>query len=210
MNHNHDTMPRADFNNYQIGDALGGGYYSGLIRIGDDTHALIVSPREHGEFNSVRLLGDAKPVPGADSFADGLANTRALAEAGSELAAKVLALEINGVGGWAIPARDQLELLYRNHKPTTEENWCSYRDGENPSSVPFGGLYTEDSPAQTGVEAFRDDGSEAFSEAWHWSSTFIPASSGAAFSQDFFSGHQGYDYSFSRYRARAVRTIKLI
>lgn len=76
--------------------------------------------------------------------------------------------------------------------------------------MPFGGLYTEDSPAQTGVEAFRDDGSEAFSEAWHWSSTFIPASSGAAFSQDFFSGHQGYDYSFSRCRARAVRTIKLI
>lgn len=210
MNHNHDTMPRADFNNYQIGDALGGGYYSGLIRIGDDVHALIVSPREHGEFDSVRLLDSAQPVPGADSFADGLANTRALAEAGSELAAKVLALEINGVGGWAIPARDQLELLYRNHKPTAEENWCSYRDGENPSSVPFGGLYTEDSPAQTGVEVFRDGSSEAFSEAWYWSSTFIPASSGAAFLQLFSGGHQDYVSSYDRDRARAVRTIKLI
>lgn len=210
MNHNHDTMPRADFNNYQIGDALGGGYYSGLIRIGDDLHALIVSPREHGEFNSVRLLDDANPVPGADSFADGLANTRALAEAGSELAAKVLALEINGVGGWAIPARDQLELLYRHFKPTDEENWCSYRDGENPSSVPFGGLYTEASPAQTAGEAFRDGGSEAFSEAWHWSSTMISASSGAAFHQFFGNGFQIYHYSNLRFRARAVRTIKLI
>jgi len=210
MNHNHDTMPRADFNNYEIGDALGGGYYSGLIRIGDDVHALIVSPREQGEFDSVQLLDGAKPVPGAGSFADGLANTRALAEAGSGLAAKVLALEINGVGGWAIPARDQLELLYRNHKPTAEENWCSYRDGENPSSVPPGALYTEASPAQTGVEAFRDGGSEAFSEAWYWSSTFIPASSGAAFDQGFGYGDHLFNHSDDRLRARALRTIKLI
>lgn len=210
MNHNHDTMPRADFNNYEIGDALGSGYYSGLIRIGDDVHALIVSPREHGEFGIVKLLDSAKPVPGADSFADGLANTRALAEAGSELAAKVLALEINGVAGWAIPARDQLELLYRNHKPTAGDNWCSYRDGENPSSVPFGGLYTADSPAQTGVEAFRDGGSEAFSESWYWSSTFIPASPVCAFGQTFRSGTQTWDYIIFRNRVRAVRTIKLI
>lgn len=210
MSNKIDTMPRADIDNYQVGDALGGGYYSGLILIGNGTHVLITAPREFGEFAGVRLLDVAKHVEGAVSFADGLANTRALAEAGSEPAAKILALEINGIGGWAIPARDQVELQYRHFKPTGDANWCSYRDGENPSSVPFGNLYTEASPAKTSVEAFRDGGGEAFSEAWYWSSTLIAASPGFAFDQYFGSGYQYYHYSDYIRRVRAVRTIKLI
>jgi hypothetical protein len=85
-----------------------------------------------------------------------------MAEAGSPLAQWARGLDINGNTDWCIPARDVLELGYRHLKPTTYENSCSFRDGDNPSSIPAGYPYTEQLPAQTAAEAFREGGAEAF------------------------------------------------
>ncbi|WP_044872002.1 DUF1566 domain-containing protein [Pseudomonas sp. LFM046] len=48
----------------------------------------------------------------ATTTSDGLANTRAMAEAGSELARKALAMELNGFGDWYLPSRQEQALQY--------------------------------------------------------------------------------------------------
>ena len=187
-----------------IGTPLGGGFYAGLITFRDAVHALIVAPKAEGEFRG-KWLNTYDKVPGAGDIADGLTNTLAMAEAGSPIAKQALALNIAGFTDWHVPSRDALELLYRHFKPTSEENYCTYRDGENPSSVPQGRFYTEAEPGQTSVEAFL--GPEAFVAGFYWSST--QSSSGYAFGQNFLNGSQyGYAKSYEG-RVRAVRTIQL-
>ncbi|MFV3016240.1 DUF1566 domain-containing protein, partial [Pseudomonas sp. KHB2.9] len=143
-------------------------------------------------------------IEGADSFTNSLANTQAMAAAGSELAAKVLALSIEGFTDWAIPARDVQELQYRHFKPTTEENWAGARSGDNPNSEPVGLLYSEEDPAQTVHAAFQEGGSEAFRDTWYWSSSQRSAYS--AFGMDFDVGSQSYYDEGGELRVRPVRS----
>ena len=187
--------------------AMAGGYFAGALMHKRQPHALIIAPKIGGEFVDVPWHQDGADVPGACSYIDGRANTEALAEAGSELARNILALEIGGFTDWSLPARDQLELMYRHAKPGTWENACTFRDGDNPSSVPVGYPYTPDSPAQTDNAAFQAGAKEALSETWYWASTQY--SSGCAWGQYFVNGSQGLSGKECEARARAVRMIPL-
>lgn len=153
-----------------IGEQAGGGYYFGMtIELDGKRYLNYTAGAEH-ELKGV-WGKSGEDVPGARSYTDSRANTEAMAAAGSNVAQQCLGLAINGRNDWSIPARDVQELQYRNLKPTTDENYCSFRDGDNPSSVPVGYPYTEQSPAQTTVVAFQSGQPEAFSEAWYWSSS---------------------------------------
>lgn len=187
-----------------IGTAFEGGFYAGRVQIDGQQHALIVAPKAEGE--TTGKWGEyGQDVPGARSYNDGRANTLAMAEAGSALAQWALGLNIGGYADWYIPSRDELEILYRNLKPTDDENYCSFRDGDNASSLPAGYPYTEESPAQTAVETFQAGQAEAFEPRWHWASTqFSPH---GAWDQDFDDGNQGNDHKGGELRARAVRKI---
>ena len=187
-----------------IGQAYGGGFVTGITRdpvtgkrslhiTAGAAHELVGKWGEYG-----------KKIESADSFTDSLANTKAMAAAGSDLAAKVLALNIDGFTDWAIPARDVQELQYRHFKPTTEENWAGRRDGDNPNSDPVGKLYSEEDPAQTIHEAFREGGSEEFQDTWYWSSSQRSADN--AFDMNFDDGLQFIDAKFSELRVRPVRS----
>ncbi|MEP6770270.1 MAG: hypothetical protein ABI893_00625 [Polaromonas sp.] len=193
-----------------IPDAIGapfeGGFYGGLIRKHEVIYAVCWAPKALGEVQGA-WLDRYESVPSAASCFDSDANTKAMALAGSELANKVLALEIDGVKGWSIPARDVLELAYRHLKPTTEENSGSFRDGDNPSSVPAGYPYTDATPLQTTVSAFQDGGAECFDEEWYWSSTQYSVN--GAWNQTFNYGYQDYIIKSYEARARAVRLIQL-
>lgn len=182
------------------GTPFGGGFYVGRLHVGAQAFALIVSPATGGELQGA-WGKSGTDVPGARSFFDGLANTLAMAEAGSKLARQALALNLGGFTDWYLPARDELELLYRHLKPTTEENW-RYR-GDNPSSIPVGYAYSAELPAQTTAEAFRADGAEALADEWYWSSTQLSAHT--AWDQFFGIGGQYFDYKGDEYRARVVR-----
>ncbi|BAK75782.1 hypothetical protein NH8B_0950 [Pseudogulbenkiania sp. NH8B] len=184
------------------GTPFAGGFYVGRFQIDGQQYALIVSPKTAGTLTG--KWGEfGQDVPGARSYNDGRANTLAMAEAGSELAQQALALNINGLDDWYIPSRDELELCYRYLKPTAGENYCSFRDGDNASSLPVGYPYTEDTPAQTPAEAFRDGGAEAFNPRWYWASTqFSPD---YAWGQTFDDGYQNVDHKDYQCRARAVR-----
>ena len=190
------------------GTPFEGGFYAGRFRIGEQLFALIVAPKAAGELTECAWLPEYRDVPGATSCCDGLANTEAMAAAGSTTAQGARALDIGGFSDWYVPSRDELELLYRNLKPTTEENACSFRDGDNPSSAPTGYPYAEASPAQTSAQAFQAGGSEAFEAAWYWSSTQY--SRGYAWGQGFGLGLQlSGGKSWAGGRARAVRRFSL-
>ncbi|HCZ9425409.1 TPA: DUF1566 domain-containing protein [Pseudomonas aeruginosa] len=186
----------------EIGQAYGGGFVSGFYLQDGKRYVSITAGAEHelvGEWGEYGVK-----IEGADSLTDSRANTEAMAASGSELAQKVLALEIGGHSDWAIPARDVQELQYRNLKPTTDKNYAWGRDGENHSSLPPGDLYSEESPVQTLVEAFKAGGAEAFRPNWYWSSTQRSAHS--AFFMDFGGGFQGYNGKGSELRVRPVRS----
>jgi hypothetical protein len=183
-----------------IGQLIEGGYFAGVVRVDGQRFGVVVAPKEsefEGEWGEYGKKIDARSV------GDGVANTQAMLDAGSPIAAKVRALDINDHQDWYIPSRDELELMYRNLKPTDAENWASFRDGENPSADPVGGLYTEEDPAQTTVAEFQEDGAQAMEPAWYWSSTQYSA--GYAFVQVFSDGGQVDDAKYYAWRVRAVR-----
>jgi hypothetical protein len=180
--------------------------FAGKILIpGQGVYGIIVAPKALGHHDDTAWAKSTKSVPGASSFFDGLANTRAMAEAGSKLAQWALGLAIDGQSDWYLPSRDELELCYRAFKPTTDENYC-WR-GDNPSSVPVGYAYSPESPAQTEIKAFRKDGAEAFERAWYWTSTQSAGGAGYAWMQGFDDGTQDYGRKSSGYLARAVRRV---
>ncbi len=184
-----------------------GGHFGGNFLINGNVFSAFWAPKALGETADI-WLPDYKTVNGADSVVDSMTNTLAMAEAGSQLAQWARGLDINGKRDWCIPARDVLEPAYRHLKPTTEETYCTFRDGDNPSSLPAGRHYTEDDPVvQTTVEAFKEGGIEAFSPTVYWTSTQY--SSRFAFVQHFLIGTQDYDDKGHKFRARAVRRVNV-
>jgi hypothetical protein len=189
-----------------LGTPWEGGYFAGIITFNGDVFAQIVAPKADGDLDLAIWHPDYKLITGADSFFDGLANTKAMAEAGSAIAQQVLELRISGFDDWHIGARDQVELFYRGFKPTTEENYV-YRSGDNPSSLPVGYPYSIHLPGQTPVELFREGGVEAFEDAWYWSSTQYSAY--GAWYQYFGNGDQYGAFKSYKGRVRAVRRVKI-
>ncbi|WP_454710989.1 Lcl domain-containing protein [Cupriavidus nantongensis] len=202
------TISQTDAVALKAGDAIGGGFYAGQIRQDDGNYVLVVAPKDGGDHDDIAWNADRKRVDGALSYYDGRANTVAMAQAGSELAVWALGLQLNGIDDWYLPARDELELAYRNLKPTTG-NYAGFRDGENISAVPTTYAYTEDNPSQTAAEAFQEGGAEAFEQAWYWASTQYAGYSGYAWLQTFDVGDQGNGLKDTEFRARAVRRLKI-
>lgn len=168
-----------------IGTPMPGGFLG--ARYLDETGVLaglIVSYAEVGDFDPVPWMKKPLDVPGACSLLDGLANTMAMAEAGSEIAQTILGLEIDGVGGWHIPALDQMT-------------------GLRVTAMPRAGIV----PAQSMAEVFQAGNAEAFRQEWYWTSTQY--SSGYAWLQYFSDGTQGNYLKGSRGRVRAVRKCLL-
>lgn len=189
---------------------LEGGFYAGRISINGEQYAIIVAPKALGDFDRTEWNADNDDdVANATSYCHGLANTQAMAAAGSDIAKKVLALDIAGHKDWYITAQDELEVCYRNLKPGTEENHLYARSGINVSAVPPTYPYTADSPSQTQSELFQEGGAEAFETSSYWSSTQHAGGSDYAWRQYFGDGNQGHWGKDYYSRVRAVRRIKI-
>lgn len=187
-----------------IGAELGGGFFAGLVMIDDAEHLVIVGGKALEKESPWGEYG--KLIKGADSFVDGLANTDAMAKAGSKLAKDIRALTTGGFKDWHIPAADVLEVIYRAFKPTTDKNYCYGRDGYNGHSVPMHlEKYTPKDPLQTAVKAFKKGGAQAFEGRWYWSST--QCSSNSAFSQGFVDGNQ---LNVAKDDSSLVRPVRVI
>ncbi|USS54887.1 hypothetical protein [Pseudomonas kermanshahensis] len=130
-----------------VGQPLGGGFFAGRIYFDGAEHALIDSGREFEVAAQWwEQPGPRVTVRGAASFYDGMANTQAMAEAGSAVARKVLAMTIRGQRGWHLPSIEQLQIMKANllQLPDWDRYWAADRAG---------------GPAQ------------AFTRAEYWSST---------------------------------------
>jgi len=190
------------------GTAFGGGFYVGRIRVDDAEYALIVAPKAEGQHADGPWNESSASVKGARSYCDGLANTKAMAKAGSKLAQWVLGLRSGGHKNWYLPSQDELELCYRHLKPGTGGNSLYGRSGLNISAVPPTYPYCTDAAKQTKAKAFREGGAQAFDQAWYWSSTQLAADSAYAWMQHFGYGYQYDDHkSYGGSRARAVRRL---
>ena len=165
---------------------------------------LIVAPKSSGE-NAARALKNALTAFPTDcqTLAEGWVSTEAMKNADISTvypaAHWARGLTINSKSDWYIPARDELELCWRNLKPTTDNNYAtadrptaasfdyknkgSYGDvanthGLDNNSSPAGAAHTTTVPGQVAATAFRTGGAEAFEygASYYWSSTEYSAS----------------------------------
>jgi len=163
-----------------IGQEYGGGYYAGKMKYDDGEYYLVVAPksaRASGLFYKTTETADT----GVSSLYDGLANTDAINNVDHPAALHCKSLNIKGHADWYLPARDELELVYRNLKPGVQLNTVGSRpavagggpQGENLNSVPVGAAYTTTDPAQTSALNFRTGAGEQelTANSGYWAST---------------------------------------
>jgi len=197
----------SNFGPQAIGESFGGGFYGGKINDGGTEYYLIVAPKSSGENSSKQWKTSQTTTSGTTSTTDGPSNTSAMISAGA--AAHPAAdfcdgLSIGGYTDWYMPAKDELEVLYYNLKPTTDSNSTSA--GTNTNAVPpRNSDYTSGDPAQTSVTDFQDGNTEAFASADYWSSS--EDSSTTAFRQYFLSGSQFSNGKDGSAYVRAVRRL---
>lgn len=204
-----------------FGEAYQGGFYTGKIVVSGQTYALIVSPKASGEHTSKQWKTTNDTTANTLSFNDGLANSNAMNNANHPAAQFCRALSIGGYSDWYLPSMAELELCYRNLKPTTDANYttdnrpswrsngynvpASNGNGQNSYSNPVGSAYTSGSPAQTSAAAFRTGQSEAFNSAYYWASTEF--NSTFAWRQGVTNGDEGYTNKSGNNAVRAVRKV---
>lgn len=93
-----------------------GGTYVGIKATPDGKAFYLVAAIGEHELEDQTWGEYGKRIEGADSYHDGRANTEAMAAAGSELAQKILALDIAGHTDWALPSQADGHLLAANAK----------------------------------------------------------------------------------------------
>lgn len=155
----------------EIGDTFGGGYYAGLLSTSADgvpTHILVVAPKTTGETLLAYNL-NATSDPGAVSVFDGFTNTTNIADADHPAAQFCKNLSIGGYTDWYLPSIEELDILYKNLKPT-ESNSTSF--GTNNYSVTKSSSnYVTARPGLVNNPIFRSGGAEALQDWYYISST---------------------------------------
>jgi hypothetical protein len=98
---------------HAIGQPYAGGILLGRFFVAEQSYALIGAPKaELRHLNKMRWNDDDNNVAGALSVYDGLANTRAMTEAGSKLAKAITELRIDDRDDWYLPSRGEALLAY--------------------------------------------------------------------------------------------------
>lgn len=197
-------------------------------------YRVIVAPKASGENASIAYKNANTAAPAATgTLTEGRKATLAMVGADTSTVYPAAHwcnnLNIGGKTDWYLPARDELELCWRNLKPTIDANYVtasrpasatanyanlgSYGDtsnahGLNNNSAPAGASYGPGVPAQTAAAAFKTGGAEAFAYGaeYYWSSTEYDAAS--AWRQYWASAAPGAQLNNSKsgaYRVRAVR-----
>ena len=187
--------------------------------------AILLSPKSEGE-SKQQWATSYQPIGTTGSLYDGWKNTNLNNNEKYPAFQWARSLVINGFSDWYVPSMLELEICYRNLKPTTDPNYvyasrALYWDvsvgaydgidgqgnGHNDYSVPNGAAYTSTNPSQTSITVFQSGGYECFDTDWHWSSTWF-SSSGAWF-QNFADGFHGGTDQTDSYYVRCVRRVAI-
>ena len=216
------------------GVAIYGGYFGGQINDGGIIYNLIVAPITEGSLDG--QYGGSSPIgiqyktstqsdgstvqnqawgaPATTNWADPkhpmfdwAVNSGRGPNAGAYDASNTTGTGIGGYNDWYIPAEYELEILYRNLKPTAESNDTQY--GANPNAVPSAtSNYTTKFPTETTSTLFISGQSQAFSRnESYWSATGDIFSGSTAIPQSFLDGDQQDTFKPSERYARAIRRV---
>ena len=193
----------------RIGQKQPGGRFTGINRIGNDVYAILIAPKWTETNLTWKTNNDA--IPNTPSKKDGLSNTRAIDTPDYPAAQYCLGLVVDGCNDYYLLASNELEMCYRNLKPTPNGNSIreSTANGTNRSSIPIGRKYTNTNPGQTIVTAFCAGNSEAFESDWYRTSTSTPVSTIHSFSQYFGYGNQSWQCALRSFLVRAGRRIHI-
>lgn len=160
-------------------------------------YRVIVAPKASGEAATLAYKNTNTVSPTATgTYTEGRKATLAMVAADSATVYPAAHfcnnLNIGGRADWHLPARDELELCWRNLKPVASssdlaaistlpnfinpQNLGSYggtetTNGLNKNSAPPGAAYTSSAPGQTIATAFRTGGAEIFTEGYYLSSS---------------------------------------
>lgn len=102
-----------------------GGIFVGTMR-GEDglpDYHLVVGIGAGADFADVKWGEYGKDIPGAKHDRDGMANTVAMADAGSDLAKNTLDLNHDGHADWYLPSRQELALCWMNTDDVFAKTW---------------------------------------------------------------------------------------
>lgn len=195
---------------------------------------VIVAPKSSGENASITIKNANTALPtDCQTLTEGFASSEAMKNADTSTvypaAHWARALSIGSKTDWYVPARDELELCWRNLKPTTDNNYVvanrptaasfDYADrgsvgdtanthGTNNNTSPTGSTYTTTVPGRVAVAAFHTGGAEAFEygSAFYWSSSEYSAS--GAWRQLWVSSNPGFQNNYNKTNAGRVRAIR--
>lgn len=190
-----------------IGEAYGGGFFCGRLRIAGLGYALVAAPVA-GELLDTRFATAASNVPAGLSEWDGNANMTIIKAAGiaNFPAAQFCAgLTIGGYSDWVVPSRAMIEVMYRNLKTYTNTNVTT--NGANSYSDPVGLDYTTTSPAQTTVASFKDGGANQFQGNFYISTSQSGASS--VYVHNMLQGASGASATDALRHVRAMRLVRM-
>jgi hypothetical protein len=199
-------------------------------------YRLIVAPKSGGENTLFYKNADTAAPSATGTLSEGWLATEAMRLADSSLvypaAHWTRGLTIGGRTDWYLAARDELEILYRNLKPYTNNNYTtpdrptgatpnyqnlgsigdtSNQHGVNNNSSPQGVAYTTSVPGQTAAIAFRLGNAESLVDVAtgraHWCSTEYSSSSAwrTYMSSTSFLGFQSIDTKANNNFIRAIR-----
>jgi hypothetical protein len=197
-------------------------------------YRVIVAPKSSGESSSKQYKNANTAAPSATgTLTEGLKATLAMVAAGTSTVYPAAHfcndLSIGGYSDWYLPARDELELIWRNLKPVTNNNYTTtdrptgatpdYKNlgslgdtanthGLNNNSSPQGVAYTTTVPGQTSVAAFQSGGAEAmtFGSNAYWSSTEYSTTN--AWNQYYGTGDPGYQVDNGKNVTDYVRAVR--
>jgi hypothetical protein len=197
-------------------------------------YRVIVAPKASGENASVTYKNANTAAPTATgTLTEG--RKAALAMVAADTATVYPAahwcnnLSIGSRTDWYLPARDELELCWRNLKPTTTANYTttdrptgatpnyandgSFGDvanthGLNNNSAPVGAAYTASVPGQVAATTFRNGGAEAyeFGSSNYWSASEYSATS--AWLQYWLTSFPGTQTATNKASAARVRAVR--
>jgi hypothetical protein len=198
-----------------IGGSYAGGYFAGQINDGGTIYNLIVAPKATGESSSTlqyKTTNSADANPNSRNEVYGKLATDQFNDVDHPAFQFAKGLSIGGFTDWYVPAKNELEILYYNLKPTTGANNTS--SGINPNAVPpRASNYTASVPGQTTVALFQTGGSEALNggAGAYWSATESSSSGGNAWRQRADNGNQdstsGFASKSASWFVRAIRRV---